>query len=163
MPHDKLGVPPVAHTLCAVPKRILAVQISVLEKSVTKANEASLELVVVHLALDRLGPVVDLMIDAGRQSRDDCLGVAHQRNQPGLMVAEQVMLWAQRGDERQTVVKVSFGIYGGVVTVVSDSATTQTGHVDGIAKMQHRVRLPAITEAEDLLEYSLVGHEAVAA
>jgi len=29
--------------------------------------------------------------------------------------------------------------------------------------MQHRVRLPAITKAKDFLEYSLVGHEAVAA
>lgn len=134
-----------------------------LKESVAKANEASLELVVVHLALESLSPVVDLVIDAGCQSRDDCFRMAHQRDQSGLVIAEQIVLGAQSGDERETVVKVSLGIYGGVVTVVSDSATTQAGHVDGIAQMQHRVRLPSVTKADDFLEHSLVGHEAVAA
>lgn len=79
------------------------------------------------------------------------------------MVAKQVVLGAQGGDESETVVEVSLRIYGSVVTVVSDSPTAQARHVDGVTKMQHRVRLPSITKAEDFLEYSLVGHEAVAA
>jgi hypothetical protein len=49
------------------------------------------------------------------------------------------------------------------VTISSDSTTTQARHVDGIAKMQHCVRLPSVTKTEHFLEYSLIGHEAVAA
>jgi hypothetical protein len=49
------------------------------------------------------------------------------------------------------------------VTVVGDSAGAQTRHIDGITKMQRRVRLPSVTKAEYFLEYSLIGHEAVAA
>jgi hypothetical protein len=89
--------------------------------------------------------------------------MAHKRHEPGFMVPKQVVLWSQRRDKCQAIVQVSLGIYGSVVTVSSDSAATQARHVDGIAKMQHRVWFPSVTETEHFLEYSLVCHEAVTA
>jgi hypothetical protein len=79
------------------------------------------------------------------------------------VISEQVVLGTESGDESETVVKVSLWINSGIVAVVSDSARAQARHVDGITKMQHRVRLPSVTKAEHFLEYGLIGHEAVAA
>ena len=147
VPHDKLGVPSVTHTLGGITQGVLTVEIAVLEESVTQPNEASLEFVVVHLALDRLSSVVDLMVHTSRKSRDDRFRVTHQRDQPGFVIAKQVVLGTQCGDEGETVVEVSLGIYRSIVAVVGDSATAQARHIDGVTQMKHRVRLPPITKA----------------